>query len=533
MRGSTAPAPSVEVVHAHGRHRTRAFRARAPFDLVFANILLGPLERSAPRPIARLLAPDGARRAVGPAAGAGECGARRLSRAGLALERRIALDGWVTLVLARGASRRWPLPRRRRPIECRHVRGSIPVVRRCRPSARPARRASRRLRTELARRGLDGFIVPRADRHQNEYVPAARRAARLAHRLHRLGRRGDRARRSARRCSSTAATRCRCATRSTPRCSPIEHLVEAPPDDLARSEPARRRESSATTRGCTPSKAPSDWPRPARRRARRWSRSSANPIDAIWTDRPAPPLGAVVLHDLRFAGETRDREAGAHPRRDRQAQGRRAGGLRPACGRLDLQHPRRRRRAHAAAARLRDRAARRAGRRSISTAASSQRRCAARSKRSPTCASPTDFAARSRGARRRQGKACGSTRRPPPMRSRGSIAAAGGKVVARRRSDRADEGGEERRRDRRRPRRASARRRRGDALPRLVRRARRRAASSPRSTPSRRWKASAATPGCSRTSRSRPSPAPAPNGAIVHYRVTRKTNRTIVPASCS
>src|SRR5690242_4557646 len=27
------------------------------------------------------------------------------------------------------------------------------------------------LRAELARRGLDGFIVPRADRYQNEYVP--------------------------------------------------------------------------------------------------------------------------------------------------------------------------------------------------------------------------------------------------------------------------------------------------------------------------------------------------------------------------
>ena len=28
------------------------------------------------------------------------------------------------------------------------------------------------LRAELKRRGLDGFIVPRADEHQNEYVPA-------------------------------------------------------------------------------------------------------------------------------------------------------------------------------------------------------------------------------------------------------------------------------------------------------------------------------------------------------------------------
>src|SRR3979411_2991997 len=29
------------------------------------------------------------------------------------------------------------------------------------------------LRTELAHRGLTGFVVPRADRHQNEYVPAS------------------------------------------------------------------------------------------------------------------------------------------------------------------------------------------------------------------------------------------------------------------------------------------------------------------------------------------------------------------------
>src|ERR1700761_3225264 len=29
------------------------------------------------------------------------------------------------------------------------------------------------LREELVRRGLSGFIVPRADEHQNEYVPAS------------------------------------------------------------------------------------------------------------------------------------------------------------------------------------------------------------------------------------------------------------------------------------------------------------------------------------------------------------------------
>src|ERR1700692_1045026 len=34
------------------------------------------------------------------------------------------------------------------------------------------------LRVELARRGLDGFLVPRSDEHQGEYVP--KRAERLA-----------------------------------------------------------------------------------------------------------------------------------------------------------------------------------------------------------------------------------------------------------------------------------------------------------------------------------------------------------------
>ncbi len=35
------------------------------------------------------------------------------------------------------------------------------------------------LRAELARQGLDGFVIPRADQHQGEYVPAC--DARLAH----------------------------------------------------------------------------------------------------------------------------------------------------------------------------------------------------------------------------------------------------------------------------------------------------------------------------------------------------------------
>src|ERR1700744_105653 len=37
------------------------------------------------------------------------------------------------------------------------------------PSLGPAR--VKALRTKLAERGLDGFVVPRSDEHQNEYCP--------------------------------------------------------------------------------------------------------------------------------------------------------------------------------------------------------------------------------------------------------------------------------------------------------------------------------------------------------------------------
>jgi ribosomal protein L11 methyltransferase len=72
-------APLVQCLHAAGL-AAPPFRTRAPFDLVFANILLAPLKRLA-GPMRPLLAPRRARRAVGPARRAGTSGARRLPAA--------------------------------------------------------------------------------------------------------------------------------------------------------------------------------------------------------------------------------------------------------------------------------------------------------------------------------------------------------------------------------------------------------------------------------------------------------------------
>jgi ribosomal protein L11 methyltransferase len=93
-------APAITLVHGAGAHR-QAITAHAPYDLIFANILLGPLMRLA-RPI-RLLAAPGARIVLSGLLPAHANAAMAAYRAqGLALERRIPLDGWMTLVLKRG-----------------------------------------------------------------------------------------------------------------------------------------------------------------------------------------------------------------------------------------------------------------------------------------------------------------------------------------------------------------------------------------------------------------------------------------------
>jgi ribosomal protein L11 methyltransferase len=92
---------AVTVVRADGAS-ARSLRGRASFDLVFANILLGPLLRIA-APLRRLTSP-GARvvlSGIVPAQANAVIAAYRP----LALERRIVIEGWTTLVLKRGLRR--------------------------------------------------------------------------------------------------------------------------------------------------------------------------------------------------------------------------------------------------------------------------------------------------------------------------------------------------------------------------------------------------------------------------------------------
>jgi ribosomal protein L11 methyltransferase len=93
--------PLVTLVQAAGL-TGRPFAQRAPYDLIFANILLGPLKRLA-APIASVLAPHARVVLSGLLAAHANAALAAYGTQGLRLERRIDLEGWTTLVLARGA----------------------------------------------------------------------------------------------------------------------------------------------------------------------------------------------------------------------------------------------------------------------------------------------------------------------------------------------------------------------------------------------------------------------------------------------
>jgi Xaa-Pro aminopeptidase len=158
------------------------------------------------------------------------------------------------------------------------------------------------LRAELARRGLDGFVLPRADRQQNEYVPPSEE--RLKWLTGFSGSAGvaivlkDRA-------ALFVDGRYTLQAREQVDTSifAIEHLVDSPPNVwLENNFPAGAKlgydpwfhtvaGAEKLTKACAAAGATLVAAEP-------------NPIDAIWPDRPALPLGPVVLHELRFAGES-------------------------------------------------------------------------------------------------------------------------------------------------------------------------------------------------------------------------------------
>ncbi|RIK98496.1 MAG: X-Pro aminopeptidase [Proteobacteria bacterium] len=157
------------------------------------------------------------------------------------------------------------------------------------------------LRAELTSRGLTGFVVPRADQHQNEYVPPA--DERLAWLTGFTGSAGLAVvlREQAALFVDGRYT-LQAAKQVDDRAFRVESLIAPPPEDwiaahlapgdrlgfdpwLHTSSAADKLQAACARAGAT------------------LVAVEGNPIDTVWRERPAPPLGAVTVHGLSLAGE--------------------------------------------------------------------------------------------------------------------------------------------------------------------------------------------------------------------------------------
>ncbi len=157
-------------------------------------------------------------------------------------------------------------------------------------------------REELARRNLTGFVIPRADQQQNEYVPPSEE--RLAWLTGFTGSAGQ-----AIVLAHEAAVfvdgryTLQAAKQVDTRAWSIEPLADPPPEswlekhlragDRLGFDPWLHTSAAAERLAAACAKAGAEL-----------IAVESNPLDSVWTERPPPPLAPVTVHPSRFSGET-------------------------------------------------------------------------------------------------------------------------------------------------------------------------------------------------------------------------------------
>jgi Xaa-Pro aminopeptidase len=156
-------------------------------------------------------------------------------------------------------------------------------------------------RAELARRKLTGFVIPRADQQQNEYVaPSEERLAWLTGFTGSAG--------MAAVLSKEAAVfvdgryTLQAAKQVDGKAWSVEPLVDPPPEtwlekhliagDRLGFDPWLHTSAAAERLAAACAKAGAEL-----------VAVESNPLDSVWTERPAPPLGPVAVHGTQFSGE--------------------------------------------------------------------------------------------------------------------------------------------------------------------------------------------------------------------------------------
>src|SRR5258708_5277545 len=157
------------------------------------------------------------------------------------------------------------------------------------------------LREELARRKLTGFVIPRADQQQNEYVaPSEERLAWLTGFTGSAG--------MAIVLTQEAALfvdgryTLQAGKQVDRKAWIVEPLADPPPEkwlakhlvagDRLGFDPWLHTSAAAERLAAACAKAGAEL-----------VAVDANPLDSVWTERPPPPLGPVSVHDTQFSGE--------------------------------------------------------------------------------------------------------------------------------------------------------------------------------------------------------------------------------------
>src|SRR5580698_4583753 len=157
-------------------------------------------------------------------------------------------------------------------------------------------------REELARRKLTGFVVPRADAQQNEYVaPSEERLAWLTSFTGSAGLAIVLSREAA--VFVDGRYTLQAAKQVDTKAWNVESLIDPPPEswltkhlgtgDRLGFDPWLHTSAAAERLAAACAKAGVEL-----------VAVDSNPLDAVWTERPAPPLGAVTVHGPQFSGET-------------------------------------------------------------------------------------------------------------------------------------------------------------------------------------------------------------------------------------
>jgi Xaa-Pro aminopeptidase len=156
-------------------------------------------------------------------------------------------------------------------------------------------------REELARRKLTGFVVPRADQQQNEYVaPSEERLAWLTGFTGSAGLAVVLAHEAA--VFVDGRYTLQAAKQVDPKAWSVEPLVDPPPEqwlakhlvagDRLGFDPWLHTSAAAERLATACAKAGAEL-----------VAVDGNPLDSVWTERPAPPLGPVAVHGPQFSGE--------------------------------------------------------------------------------------------------------------------------------------------------------------------------------------------------------------------------------------